>query len=111
MLVLLPFISPLSLFELTQMQILMLLFCCLNTLVRLRLFCRGVELLGCIESQRGPGASATVHNRFAEARGALPARLRLLRSLKSAVLARGFTASRGVRAYGSNAGISTVSSQ
>ena len=49
MLVLLPFISPLSLFELTQMQILMLLFCCLNTLVAYGCF---AEALNCWDASK-----------------------------------------------------------
>ena len=49
MLVLLPFISPLSLFELTLMQILMLLFCCLNTLVAYGCF---AEALNCWDASK-----------------------------------------------------------
>ena len=49
MLVLLPFISPLSLFELTLVQILMLLFCCLNTLVAYGCF---AEALNCWDASK-----------------------------------------------------------
>jgi drug/metabolite transporter (DMT)-like permease len=47
--VLLPFISPLSLFELTQMQVFLLLFCCLNTIVAYGCF---AEALNCWDASK-----------------------------------------------------------
>jgi len=48
-LVLLPFISPRSLFEITQMQTLLLLFCCLNTIVAYGCF---AEALNCWDASK-----------------------------------------------------------
>ncbi len=47
--VLLPFISPLSLFELTQMQFYLLLFCCVNTIVAYGCF---AEALNCWDASK-----------------------------------------------------------
>lgn len=47
--VLLPFISPLSLFEFTQVQFYLLLFCCLNTLVAYGCF---AEALNCWDASK-----------------------------------------------------------
>lgn len=47
--VLLPFISPLSLFELTELQFYLLLFCCLNTLVAYGCF---AEALNCWDASK-----------------------------------------------------------
>ena len=47
--VLLPFISPLSLLELTQIQVFLLLFCCLNTIVAYGCF---AEALNCWDASK-----------------------------------------------------------
>ena len=78
-LILLPFINPGSLFDLSGLQYGLLAFACLNTLVAYGCFAEALKLWDASQGQRGACPGAAVHDRLAETGGLDQSRLRIFR--------------------------------